>query len=299
MRTAPSTPNLSKEERRKRREQKKVTKRHTKSTPGDREGSEDNNQQLKQLLRNNEDSLLELVAKINRTYKEKLNKDAPFMTFVLVGMQSTGKSTIMERFLHAVLNIVQDGTGTRCPLDTTCIHDASCIEPKAEIYGEELDATKTDSLSVSEVFKLINEHTKKLEKEDRFSTKALQLVFRSNAVQNMRFVDTPGIIANVSTGQDNREAIKDILSHEMQKANTKLCVLLEPTEYATNKIIDFCDETFAGRDEWINKATFLMTKFDKQFGDLPTGGKTEEYLREYRENECLPFFVTTPVVQSH
>ena len=45
------------------------------------------------------------------------------MTYVLCGMQSAGKSTIMERFMGAVLNIIQQGTGTRCPMDTTCIHD--------------------------------------------------------------------------------------------------------------------------------------------------------------------------------
>lgn len=35
-----------------------------------------------------------------------------------------------------------------------------------------------------------------LAKEDRFSAEPLQLVYRSDNVQNMRFVDTPGIIAN-------------------------------------------------------------------------------------------------------
>jgi ribosome biogenesis GTPase A len=87
------------------------------------------------LLAKNEDELLGFVAKINKLYQEKLKRPAPFVTFVICGMQSSGKSTIMERFMNAPLNIVQEGTGTRCPLDTTCIHDETRKVPVCELYG--------------------------------------------------------------------------------------------------------------------------------------------------------------------
>jgi hypothetical protein len=160
------------------------------------------------------------------------------MTFIFCGMQSAGKSAVMKRFMTAVLNIVQEGTGTRCPLDTTCIHDDSLEEPTCELWGEELAADGKD-LTVDEVFKRVTEHNRKLDQEDRFSTEPLHLVYKANNVQNMRFVDTPGIISNISTGKDNREDIKEILRSEMQKPNTKLCVLLEPKEFDTKSIVDF------------------------------------------------------------
>lgn len=53
------------------------------------------------LLSQNEDDLLDFVADINKLYQDKLNKPAPFVTFVICGMQSAGKSTVMERFLNA------------------------------------------------------------------------------------------------------------------------------------------------------------------------------------------------------
>ena len=173
------------------------------------------------------------------------------------GMQSAGKSTIMERFMNAVLNIVQEGTGTRCPLDTTCIHDAKCSVPVCSLHGEELVQPGSD-LTVQEVFNRITDHNKKLGTEDRFSTEPLRLVYKASNVQNMRFVDTPGIISTKGLGKDNREDIKDILRNEMGKANTKLCVLLEPKEFATNDIINFCDETFGERNDWIRNATFKI-----------------------------------------
>ncbi len=155
------------------------------------------------LLAQDEDVLLSFVAKINKLYQEILRRPAPFVSFVICGMQSSGKSTIMERFLNAPLNIVQEGTGTRCPLDTTCIHDSSLKEPKCELSGEELhDSWAGMDLTTEEVFTAITEHNKWLAEEDKFSTKPLTLVYRASNVQNMRFVDTPGIIANkVSNSQ--------------------------------------------------------------------------------------------------
>jgi Dynamin family len=247
------------------------------------------------LLKRNEDDLLEFVAQVNHVYQEKLKKDAPFMTFMFCGMQSAGKSTIMERFMNAVLNIVQEGTGTRCPLDTTCIHDASCIEPNCSLYGEEL-LKPGENLKVEDVFERITEHNNRLGSEDRFSTEPLRLIYRANNVQNMRFVDTPGIISTKGLGKDNREDIKLILRNEMRKANTKLCVLLEPKEFATNDIINFCDETFGEREVWMRDATFLMTKFDKQLEDSRTGSKANNFFSMFHECGCFPHLVITPTL---
>lgn len=210
---------------------------------------------IAQLLAKNEDDLLNFVARVNKVYHENLKKAPPFMTFVICGMQSSGKSTIMERFLGAVLNIVQDGTGTRCPLDTTCIHDHSCAEPRCTLYGDELDGVAS-IFPWTASFLLITYHNNWLGGEDRFSTEPLRLEYSAQNVQNMRFVDTPGIISNKSTGSDNREDIKEILRSEMSKPNAKLCVLLEPKEFATNSIIDFCDDSLGGRQSWIGNATF-------------------------------------------
>jgi len=251
---------------------------------------------LVQFLSKNETELLDFVIKVNTLYEDKLKKPAPFMTFVLVGMQSSGKSTFMERLLNAVVNIVQEGTGTRCPLDVTCINDTSCSEPRADLSGPELDAGGGEGLAIDSVFELITGHNKKLADEDRFSTESLKLVYRSNDVQNMRFVDTPGIITNQSKGSDNREDIKSILRKEIGKSNTKLCVLLEATEFSKNPIIDFLDNSLDGRDEWKSKATFLMPKFDKQMEDSRTASKANSFFTEFTELGIYPHLVVTPTL---
>ncbi|CAB9501388.1 dynamin-like protein C-like [Seminavis robusta] len=301
------TRRMSIDERRKLRKQKKKKASRVSedgsivvktNSGGNNPYSEISDERLVQLLSRNEDELLNLVTSITNLYEDKLGKDAPFMTFVLVGMQSTGKSTIVERFMSAVLNIVQQDTGTRCPLDITCIHDDSCKEPRCELRGEELEEHEALDLSIEEVFYLINEHTKALSDNDSFSTKSLRLVYRAKNVQNMRFVDTPGIITNQDVGKnDNRDAIQEILRYEMGKANTKLCLLLEPAEFATNKIVSFCDDTFGAREDWAPKATSIMTKFDMLVGVTPTGSLTNARFAKFHENGLYPFLVSNPFLK--
>ena len=129
--------------REERRQQKLNSRNDTKAEGGIEKSStasllSASDDKIAKLLAKNEDVLLNFVVKVNKVYQEKLNRPAPFMTFAICGMQSAGKSTIMERFMCAVLNIVQEVTGTRCPLYTTCIHDANLTEPKCELSGEEL-----------------------------------------------------------------------------------------------------------------------------------------------------------------
>ena len=106
----------------------------------------------------------------------------------------------------------------------------------------------------------------------------------------------PGSFLILSTGKDNRAEIQTILRSEMRKPNTKVCVLLEPKEFATNAIIEFCDTTFGAREKWINDATFMMTKFDKQLEDSRAVGKANTFFKEFQNNKCNPHLVITPTL---
>ena len=138
-----------------------------------------------------------------------------------------------------------------------------------------------------------------LAQKDTFSSESLKLIYRANNVQNMCFVDTPGIISNKGVGQDNREAIKKILRDTMKKPRSKLCVLVEPKEFSTNAIVDFCDETFQsspnGRD-WKADAIVIMTKYDKNLEDSRTTSKANKFFSEYHELGIFPYVSITPTL---
>jgi GTPase Era involved in 16S rRNA processing len=288
--------------RTKRRLERRQKKAQAKALTADSDGnktevkvSDERFAKFAKLLSQNEDDLVNFVADINKLFQDKLGKPAPFVTFVICGMQSSGKSTIMERFMNAPLNIVQEGTGTRCPLDTTCIHDGRLSEPICELSGKEFFTPHTD-LTIEEAFVAITEHNRALASKDTFSSEPLRLVYRASNVQNMRFVDTPGIIANKGTGQDNRESIKQILRDTMKKPNSKLCVLVEPKEFSTNAIIDFCDETFKGKEDWKADSIVIMSKFDKQLEDSRSGSKANKFFGEYHDVGIYPYLAITPTL---
>jgi Dynamin family len=177
--TAMMNGTLTKAERqskRLRRQKKAQAKNGTLSIGVSNHYKDDEKEKMLTYLATNENELLHLVVKINRLYEQKLKKDAPFRTWVLVGMQSSGKSTFMERLLNAVVNIVQENTGTRCPLDVTCILDESCREAKADLSGEEF-AMPGKNLSVNEVFQRITHHNMHLADLDTFSTRPIYLVY--------------------------------------------------------------------------------------------------------------------------
>ena len=108
----------------------------------------------------------------------------------------------------------------------------------------------------------------------------------------------PGIIANTGKGKDNRNDIKAILRAEMAKPNSKLCVILEPVEYASNPVIEFCDESFGENDKWRENSIFLMTKFDKQIGSTRSANSANAFFGEYIDNGITPYLAITETLRN-
>ena len=298
-------PSMSKEERRQMRNKKRKGKGYqgrkskvSRLALGNSQLQAQKPVDLSELLNRPEEELLKFSSTLNNVYR-MLNKPAPFTTIVFAGMQSTGKSTLVERFLGIPLNVVQDGTGTRCPLHVTAIHDPNCRTPVCDLRGKELKDGDKSNLNCKEAFALINKHTEMLSDEQSFSVEPIYLTFRARNVENLRFVDTPGIISTASDGeQDNRQEIQHILRHLFKEPNTKLCLLLQTNEFDTNSIVDFCDETFGSREEWVNDdTTCIMTKFDKQVGDTATGTRANKFFEKFHENGLYPFLVYTPIIK--
>lgn len=170
--------------------------------------------------------------------------------------------------------------------------------PTCELSGKELENSPLTGLTIEEAFVVITQHNRALANKDTFSCESLKLVYRANNVQNMCFVDTPGIISNKGAGQDNRDAIKKILRDTMKKPRSKLCVLVEPKEFSTNAIIDFCDETFStsnGKD-WKSDAIVIMTKYDKNLEDSRTTNKANKFFSEYHDLGIFPYVSITPTL---
>ena len=145
----------------------------------------------------------------------------------------------------------------------------------------------------------MTQHNRRLERQNRVSKEPLHLVYRAKHVQNMRFVDTPGIKMNQDSNNDDRMAIQNILINEMRKPNAKLCILLQATEeFATQPIVSFCDETFGARGRWIGRAVFLMTKCDLLVVNKRSASDANKFFSKFHENHCFPHLIITPTLAS-
>ena len=243
----------------------------------------------------------------------KLKQKSPIMRYIMVGMQTAGKSKISERVVGFASNVVADGTGTRCPLDVTTIHDPRAEEPQCTLTGcstccgvsfdEGGDAGGGSGMTqqcipVQEVFARVTKHNQVCLK-DQFSSDALRLRVKAKNVENMQLVDLPGIKSTKEAdGPDDRAFIKDILNAELQKENTHLVVLLQPHEYATNSIIDELDKFLGNRQTWMPRATFLMTKMDILMAGYDTAGRVNNFFTDFHKNGIWPYLVLSPIMKA-
>ena len=163
-----------------------------------------------------ETTLFTFVHKVNEVYQRYLHKSMPFVRYILLGMQSSGKSSIVERLIGFPLNFVAEGTGTRCPLYITCIDDKDVISPECELTGcEQCEIEGTTITEVADVFKQVTKHHREYVGAG-FSCEPIRLKVRSNMGSNVLFVDLPGIITTKTVDvKDNRESIKKIIRKEM------------------------------------------------------------------------------------
>jgi glucose/arabinose dehydrogenase len=74
------------QEKKRKLAQERTAESGTATASGNRLSTADSDERFAKLLAKDEDQLLEMVARINKVYEQKLKKDAPFMTFVLCGM---------------------------------------------------------------------------------------------------------------------------------------------------------------------------------------------------------------------
>ena len=141
-----------------------------------------------------EDDMFHYIHKINEFYFTHLHQPSPFMRFIFIGNQSAGKSTIVERILQFPMNVVAEGTGTRCPLFVTTTHDTTKTEPVCTLSGCPKCEAATDNGKVHfhHVFHKITSHNAD-HVVGGFSSEALRLHVESPSVPNMIFVDLPGI----------------------------------------------------------------------------------------------------------
>lgn len=234
------------------------------------------------------------VLEINELY-EKQKQDAPFPEFIFIGCQSSGKSTLQERFIGFKMNITKGGIGTRRPLRAHLINDPDCQGHKCKFQKRAVNKAELWQSVVTDNDRL----------KDKMESEPLPIEVRSNGTFTMILTDLPGVRGaeqkgdQLPDGKDLREHIKETIKNHASRPNAYFIVCLEPTEFAKNPIIEFMDQAMGtdrkSRSCWSSKSIFVMNKFDTIISNeaYSTAETAMELLQAYWDEGIKPYLVYT------
>ncbi len=220
---------------------------------------------------------------------------------VIVGMQSDGKSSLVEALLGFQFNIVSSNIGTRRPLIINMINSRAHSEPLCRFRKEENSSNSDSNL---DDFELVPTAVANLSAEiirrtnlvagaekNRVSAKPIFLRVEYANCANLTIYDTPGF--RIGGDSKLREEIHEMVI-ELIRPPERIIICLEQStvEWANStsrSIIQIADSQF-------KRTLFLHTKFDNRCKELRSVDEAEKYLR----SEELPigirnFFISLPI----
>uniref|UniRef100_A0A6B2KYK6 Dynamin-type G domain-containing protein n=1 Tax=Arcella intermedia TaxID=1963864 RepID=A0A6B2KYK6_9EUKA len=221
--------------------------------------------------------------------------------FVVVGMQSDGKSSFIEALLGFQFNIVDTNIGTRRPLIIQMINDPNIHEPHCRFRKE--SATNTDTGNADELFEsklipvssLSSEIIKRTNSvagtgKDKVSSKPIILRVEYEFCSNLTIYDTPGhrIGGDLKLAHNIKEMVK-----ELMKPPNRIIICLEQStvEWPNSNSRPFVEEV----DPGLTRTIVVATKFDNRVKELRDPESTNKYLSAEELSGKTVFFVSLPV----
>lgn len=183
-------------------------------------------------------------------------KDAGIKNFfkvpeiVVVGLQSAGKSAVLERIIGIELLPSASGLCTRTPIEvrliTTEIEEYAkifIIDPDSENQQLEKEIIVEKIADVKE--KIVEQMNLKAGKNKDIKDKPIVLTVYSPKCPNLTLIDVPGVVNLPIPDSDQPENIKEITLNISKKyceksENLILCVLDSCSDINTNEILYFC-----------------------------------------------------------
>lgn len=217
--------------------------------------------------------------------------------FIFVGMQTSGKSSLVESLVGLQFNFTGTGIATRVPLQisTSSIHPAP-LEPKWDLRWDverPLHSRHFRSISTSEVRKQIHDIHIELITHQMVCPIPISLSLHWSGARNLRFIDLPGFKGN-ARDQDEKEIQSKI--YEMNKNiilqnQDEVFVVVEPASSdASNYIAHQIFKDIVGNPELGKSVILACSKFDlvKDVDEL------HKYLSEYASYVCHSFVFSCP-----
>lgn len=192
-----------------------------------------------------------------------INLDIP--QIVMIGAQSSGKSSVVMSLVGGDFIPTGSGITTRCPLVLKLVKTA----PKTAVHGEFGHLPDQKFSTFDDIKKEIVKQTNVLAGPRDVNFVPISLTIRSPDVLDLTLVDLPGIVSNAQRDQpdDIVDRIKTMVTHFIQPKNTiilavatalndgvvnssafKLCREVDPNGDRTLGVLTMVDDMPAGSD---------------------------------------------------
>uniref|UniRef100_A0A915DI72 Dynamin-type G domain-containing protein n=1 Tax=Ditylenchus dipsaci TaxID=166011 RepID=A0A915DI72_9BILA len=192
--------------------------------------------------------LVELISQISQILPKEVQKEMQLPRIVVVGAQSGGKSSLLNRLMGK--DIMPGGTGmvTQKPLVMTCIH-VKLDDPRRIEKGIKGDWVVFSHMG-TEIFenfacvhKEIDTLSKSSVKENHISDEPISLTFYShNVLANLSLVDLPGLVETPAKGQpaDIKQQIENLCLSYITNPNSIILVVTPANQdMATSQPLNF------------------------------------------------------------
>ncbi|KAI1783496.1 P-loop containing nucleoside triphosphate hydrolase protein [Ganoderma leucocontextum] len=195
--------------------------------------------------------MLDVIDALHRT---GVQEDTELPVIAVIGQQSAGKSSLIEA-ISGIRLPRATGTCTRCPTEcrlsrseeswqcTVSLHirkdsqGRALGQPKVERFGDVIyDKDEVEDRIRRAQRAILNpnmdyraflegDHTDSASREVTFSSNYISLEIRGEDVEDLSFCDLPGMIASVSSGQDENdiELVKQLIVEYIEKES---CIIL-------------------------------------------------------------------------
>lgn len=112
----------------------------------------------------------------------------PQPKLVFVGMQSSGKTSLIECICKLPVGYISPGTATRCPTEYRLLHDKDLAKPRVKVGGNDVE--------VEQVKQVVSDHMANLARQHRFDKTPLVVEITSADTPSLTFIDCPGLVTN-------------------------------------------------------------------------------------------------------
>ncbi len=215
----------------------------------------------------NESSIKSAIQMMNRLKDAGIKNFFQVPELVVVGIQSSGKSAVLERIIGIELLPSASGLCTRTPIEVRLINTEK--EEYANIFLRESETDETEKEvyveNLVDIKQMIIDQTKlKAGGNKDIKDKPIVITVFSPKCPNLTLIDLPGVVNLPIPDSDQPENIKEITLNITRRycekpQNLILCVLDSCADINTNEILKFCKDL----DKEGKRTMCVLTKCDR------------------------------------